>query len=191
MPDIIEKIIQGNITITQGLSIILIVWLTQFVTWGAKKLWVWFFDRRRPGIHDKRVMDRYENLFHPEVVDFLKVHTFSSPYKRDILDKIQEAMYYDRLSTPDFIFHNKKLENDRAELIAKLSVFNRFLVIETFVIDGNMELCNVPIKMDDPTEEKRGEIIAKLNQYASDLSASFEKLKTTQNKLFDEKHHTQ
>lgn len=190
MSDIIEKTVQGNITLTQAFIMLALALLAQFVTWGAKKLWVWFFDRRKPGLHDKRVMDRYDNLFPPEVVDFLRVHNFAIPYNRDILDKIEEAVYYSRLSTPDFIFHNKKLERDRAELINKLRPFLHVLGVETFVVDENMDVCNVPIKRDDPTEDKRAEIIKTLDQDATSLVLSYDKLKSTANKIFDKKQHT-
>lgn len=187
MEDLFLKAVINEITWQQVVATVLLVWLTQIGTWVVKQLWNWFRHRSQPNLHDFRAHQKYQDIFSQTVTDFLRTHNFANPYRRDILDRIDEAYFYARFSSPEFLFHDNKLQKARNEMHASLDAFWKRLNHETFSLDSNIEFSNVPIRQNDLEQEQRDKIINDLNQLATGLIKSLDTFNKACLQKFDQK----
>lgn len=190
MESVIEKAVNGDLAWSNVILIVLIVWLTQFITWAAKRLWIFILRKNQPNLHDLKVFQKYQNVFTQKVTDFINTHTFANPYLTDILDPVDEAFYYDRFNNPEFIFHDEKLEKQRKDTVKALSSFWDKLNKETFCLDSNTKYSNVPIRDNDPNQEYRDDVISEINILANELSEELKKFNKACLKKFDQKIST-
>lgn len=72
-------------------------------------------------------------------------------------------------------------------MIEALNTFWKKLNHETFCLDSNMAYSSVPIRENDPEQEKRDQIISEINDLATNLSSQLESFNKACLKKFDQK----
>ena len=138
-------------------------------------------------MHDFKVYKIYQEIFSQPILDFIKTHNFSNPYQLKIFNSIDEAIAYDRFSSPELSFHNNELEKKRIQMIDALIAFRNKLTIETFTLDNSTTLFNVPRKPNDYDEKERTRIILEINDLSTQLSSQLEAFNKACLKKFDQK----
>lgn len=186
MEQLWQSYVVGQLNWHQTILIVLLVWATQLITWGAKKGYEALI---LPNIHDQTVMSRIRGVFKTNMLDFLRTHDLSVAFSSKILDPLGEALYYNRFESPDLKFHDKKLEKLRAELLASIKEFWKSYAEDVSCVENNPELLCVhkTDKRFDPDRKKYIATIEKINNLASDIITKFDALTTAANKKFDKK----
>jgi hypothetical protein len=186
MEQLWQSYVGGQLNWHQTILIIFLVWATQLITWGAKKGYEALV---LPNIHDQTVMSRIRGVFKTNILDFFRTHDLSVAFSNKILDPLGEALYYNRFESPDFKFHDNKLEGLRVQLLASVKAFWKSYTEDVSCVENNVELLQVHKTNErfDPERKKYIATVEKINTLAADIITKFDALTAAANKKFDKK----
>ena len=167
---------------------LVIGYILGLMTMLFRDAYTYFKKTRLPNRHDKEVFARYRELFNEKVIYCLKAQNFSAPFEGDVLKGMYDFVHKDLGDEADYKFHSRKLEKVRKRVMLLTSQFVEKAARSLHDIhsDGYVKIPKPEI-WDETLFETYEQKNRELNQLASELYRSIDRLIMVCNKQFDKK----
>jgi hypothetical protein len=159
-------------------------WLGAFIGW----LVVEDLERRASSRNaerrtaDRKLFERVQELFHPNVVSILNIHDFGGPFDSSLIRMLQSAL--GQLGGAEHTYHSWRLERAKRVMLKTTGSFGTKLAMNTFPLaNGAHQKMSDEWRLNDP--KKYAAVRKELNRLATQLAKDYDRFVKLGKRILD------